>query len=140
VFFAALSAASAVVYSAARRLPDILFCAVDRWAAMTAMTDNTGRPIFPITGGPNIGVNDASANVSGVTTFGGFNVFGLKVVVSPEFDTGVWGVANSQLIEFYELNRGLLSINVPSTLEIQYAYRGEASANYAQGICGFESS
>ncbi len=141
VFIAAVSAASAVVYSAAKKLPDLLFCAPDRWAYMTSITDSTGRPLFPITGGANSGVNTAGANADGVATFGGFNIMGLQVVVSPEFDSGTWGVAYSGFIEFYEQDRGILNIAVPSTLETQYAYRGfAATLVQPQAVCGFETS
>ena len=136
VLFKAIADAAAVVYSASKKLPDTFFCAVDRWAYLAALTDGDGRPLFP-----NAGPMNVPGAGSGVASFTGFQILGQQVVVDPNFSTNIWGLACSQLVEFYEQNKGLLSINVPSTLEIQYAYRGYAAANvYAQGICGFETS
>lgn len=136
VLFKAIADAAAVVYSASKKLPDTFFCAVDRWAYLAALTDGDGRPLFP-----NAGPMNVPGSGSGVASFTGFQILGQQVVVDPNFTTNIWGLASSQLVEFYEQNKGLLSINVPSTLEIQYAYRGYAAANvYAQGVCGFEVS
>ena len=136
VLFKAVADAAAVVYAASKKLPDTFFVAVDRWAYLAALTDGDGRPLFP-----NAGPMNVPGSGSGVASFTGWSILGQKVVVDPNFNTNIWALASSQLVEFYEQNKGLLSINVPSTLEIQYAYRGYAAANvYAQGVCGFETS
>jgi hypothetical protein len=126
-----------VVYSTAKRLPDTLFVAPDRWAYLLALVDGDGRPLFPISNGYNL----AGENIGGVTGFTGFNILGLDVVVDPQFSSNIWIVANRSLVETYEQNKGLLQIAAPSTLETTFAYRGYFATNvYAQGVNGLEAS
>lgn len=138
-FVAGVASSANAVYTSAKRLPDTLFVAPDRWAYIASLVDTTGRPAFPIAGaGP---LNAAGLNAGGVATFSGMNVLGLNVVVDPNFSANVMIVAASSLVEFYEQDKGLLSVNVPSTLEIQYAYRGYVAANvYAQALNGIEAA
>ncbi len=137
VFIQALATGAAQVYSTSKKLADVLFVAIDRWAYMAGLVDGDGRPMFPITGP----MNAAGGDTGGLRTFSGFNVMGLDVVVDPNFSANVAIIAVSQLCEFYEQNKGLLSIAVPSTLEVQYAYRGYVAANvYSQGLNGLEAA
>ncbi len=137
VFLKAIADAAGVVYAAAKRLPDTLFVSVDRWSYLLSLVDTTGRPLF--LSGQQFNSIGSGGNASSFS--GSMNIAGLNVVVDPNFNTNVWCVAASSLVEFYEQDKGLLSINVPSTLEVQYAYRGYAAANvYPQAICGFETS
>lgn len=130
----ALAAAAGVVYAASKKQPDTVFVDVAQWAVLAGITDTTGRPLFPIVGAQS--QNVAGNNVGGIASFTGFNVLGLNLVVDPNFAVAnTFILAVSSLVEFYEQNKGLLSINVPSTLEVQYAYRGYVAANvYAQGL------
>jgi hypothetical protein len=133
----AISAASLVVYQNAKVPADVLFVDPIWWAQLAALSDTTGRPAFPIAGPFDV----AGKNDAGVSSFGGFNIMGLKVVVDPNFAGQTMIAAASQYVEFYEQDKGLLSVNVPSTLEVQYAYRGYVAANvYAQGLALVESA
>ena len=135
----AIASAAATVYGNAKKLADTLFVSVDRWAFLAGLVDADGRPLFPTLSGSAF--NAAGSNGLGVASFTGFSIMGLKVVVDPNFASNTWIVAVSQLCEFYEQNKGLLSINVPSTLEVQYAYRGYVAANvYTQGLSPFRAS
>jgi hypothetical protein len=128
-FIEATAAAAAAVYTASKKLPNTLYAGTNRWAYLLGLTDDDGRPLFP-----TIGAQNASGSIAGAGSFGG-NVLGLTLVVDPNFDPDTLVVAASSLVEFYEQNKGLLSINAPSTLEVQYAYRGYVAANvYAQGL------
>jgi len=134
-FITAIAASAAAVFTSARKLPDTLFASVDEWATLAGIVDTTGRPLFPIVGSQNV----AGVNTQGIASFTGFNVMGLNVVVDPNFPAATLIAARASLVEFYEQNKGLLSINVPSTLEVQYAYRGYIAANvYAQALNGIE--
>lgn len=133
----AVAAAAAQVYSTAKRMADVIFVDVNRWAFLAGLTDGDGRPIFPIAGP----FNTAGVNNDGVANFSGLKILGLEVVVDPNFTSNFWAVGVSQLCEFYEQNKGLLSINVPSTLEVTYAYRGYAAANvYSQALSPFDAA
>ncbi len=135
-FVAAITAASAVAYASSKKLPDTLFVDINWWSRLAGIVDTTGRPLFPYAGQS---VN-SSGTGSGVSSFGGYNVLGLNVVVDPNFTADFMCVAVSSLVEFYEQNKGLLTINAPSTLEVQYAYRGYIAANvYNQAIATIEA-
>ncbi len=135
-FVAGVASAAATVYGNAKRMADKLFVAIDRWAYIASLVDGDGRPAFPIAGP----FNTAGMNAGGVATFSGMNVLGLEVVVDPNFATNFWAVGVSSLAEFYELDKGLLQIAAPSTLETIYAYRGYVATNvYSQGFSGFEA-
>lgn len=137
VFIAALAKSAVAVFGTSKKLADTLFCSIDRWGYLAGLCDSAGRPIFPMVG-PN---NAAGSNTSGIATFTGFNIMGLDLVVDPNFTANVWGTAVSSLVESYEQNKGLLSIAAPSTLEVQYAYRGYFAANvYTQGVNALETS
>ena len=137
VFLKAVADAAAAVYSKARRLPDTLFVAVDRWAYLLSLTDTTGRPLF--LAGNQFNSIGTGGNASSFA--GGMNIAGLNVVVDPNFSTNVWCVSCSELCEMYIQDKGLLSINVPSTLEIQYAARSYCAANVLpQSTVGLEAA
>jgi len=136
VFLKAVAASAAATYATAKKLPDTFFCAVDRWAYLIGLTDGQGRPLFPSVNPQNVVGTGSTA-----TSFEGLSIAGLRVVVDPNFTAGVWGTAVSSLVEFYEQDKGLLSIAAPSTLEVQYAYRGYVAANvYVQGVNALETS
>ncbi len=131
-FIAAISAASAVAYAASKKIPDVLFVDTNWWSRITAIVDLDGRPVYSAT-------NQMNANgVAGVGTFAG-NVAGLNLIVDPNFTADFMAVGVSSLVEFYEQNKGLLSIAAPSTLEVQYAYRGYVAANVYTGIAPIEA-
>ena len=136
---AAVAAASAIAYGTSKKMPDVLYAAPDRFFYLASLVDGDGRPVFPVAGGTI--VNSAGSNAPGVTSWGSMNVLGLRVVVDPNFTSNFLAVAVSQLVESYEQNKGLLSIAAPSTLEVQYAYRGYFATNvYSQGFGALEAS
>ncbi len=136
-FTAAITAAALVVYGTAKKQPDTLYVAPDRFYYIVGLVDGDGRPAFPVTPA----INSAGTNTAGVTDWGTLNVFGLNVVVDPNFSTNVMIVAKAKYVETYEQNKGLLTIASPSTLEVQYAYRGYFATNvYSQGLNGIEAA
>ncbi len=119
-FVAGVAASANACYGTAKKVPDTLFVAPDRWAYIIALTDTTGRPAFPFSGPQNV-----PGAGGGVNTFsGGLNVLGLRVVADPNFTAGVWGTAVSQLVEFAEQDKGIVQLNAVSTLEVALSYRG----------------
>lgn len=136
-FLAAIATAAGTLYSNSKKLGDTYFVSIGRWSYLCSLVDGDGRPLFPMANP----INPGGANGNGVTGFTGFNVLGLNVVVDPSFSANVHGIAVSSLVEHYEQNKGLLSINSPSTLEVQYAYRGYAASNvYTLGCQALETS
>lgn len=110
-FLTAVAASASATYGTAKQLPDTFFCAIDRWAYLMSLQDGEGRPLFPVSAAIN-----AAGTGGGVNSFTGFSILGLRVVVDPNLTAGVWGTAVSNLVEFYEQNKGLLTIAAPSTL------------------------
>jgi hypothetical protein len=56
-----------------------------------------------------------------------FNPFGLNLVADRNFAAGSLFVARGSAIEFYEQIRGILSVEVPSTLGRTFSYYGYVS-------------
>jgi len=104
-------------------LPDHIFVAPGVWQALGAQLDDDKRPVFPYVGAAGLmGVNAmGSANVTVANTF---NPFGLNLVADRNFAAGTMIVARGTAIEFYEQIRGLLSVELPSTLGRNFSYTG----------------
>ena len=107
-------------------LPDHIFVAPGVWQALGAQLDADKRPVFPYVGAAGLmGVNAmGSANVTVANTF---NPFGLNLVADRNFAAGTMVVARGQAIEFYEQVRGIMSVEVPSTLGRTFSYYGYVS-------------
>jgi HK97 family phage major capsid protein len=139
LFVAGIAASAAAAYATAFELPDTLFVAPDRFFYIAGLTDTTGRPAFPVT--PSQSFNSPGSNPQGVTKWGSMNVLGLNVVTDPTFAANTMITAVSEFCEVYEQDKGLLTIAAPSTLEVQYAYRGYFVPNvYSQALNGIEVS
>jgi HK97 family phage prohead protease len=107
-------------------LPDHIFVAPGVWQALGAQLDGDNRPVFPYVGAAGLmGVNAmGSANVTVANTF---NPFGLNLVADRNFAAGTMVVARGLAIEFYEQVRGLMSVELPSTLGRNFSYAGYVS-------------
>lgn len=131
-FVAAMAAGAVSVYGTAKRLPDTVYAAVDAWGFIAGLVDSTGRPLFP-----SLAPMNAPGTLE-LTSFDG-NPMGLRLVVSPHFSSHFLAVGASRLLEQYEQNKGFVTVNVPSVLEQEVAYRGYFAANcYAQGLCSLQ--
>ena len=107
-------------------LPDHIFVSPNVWQALGAQLDADKRPVFPYTAASGLmGVNGmGSANITVANTF---NPFGLNLVADRNFAAGTMVVARGQAIEFYEQIRGLMSVELPSTLGRNFSYAGYVS-------------
>jgi HK97 family phage prohead protease len=116
--------AAAVISQEGNYLPTHAFVAPDVWAALGSLCDLQGRPIFPTLAPMN------AAGVSNATTWNG-NPLGLELVVDKNLAAGVFIVGHAAGaaagFEFYEQNKGAVSVEVPSQLGRTVAYRGYAA-------------
>jgi HK97 family phage prohead protease len=114
------------ILNATNFLPDHIFVAPGVWQALGAQLDADNRPVFPYVGASGLmGVNGmGSANITVANTF---NPFGLNLVADRNFAAGTMVVARAQAIEFYEQIRGLMSVELPSTLGRNFSYAGYVS-------------
>ena len=114
------------ILNATNFLPDHIFVSPNVWQALGAQLDADKRPVFPYTAASGLmGVNGmGSANITVANTF---NPFGLNLVADRNFAAGTMVVARGQAIEFYEQIRGLMSVELPSTLGRNFSYAGYVS-------------
>jgi HK97 family phage prohead protease len=119
-------AAALNILTATNFLPDHMFVSPDVWAKLGAQLDDDNRPVFPYTGAAGLmGVNAmGSANITVANTF---NPFGLNLVADRNFANNTMIVARGAAIEFYEQVRGIMSVEVPSTLGRTFSYYGYVS-------------
>ena len=121
--FAALYDAAYDILNATNFLPDHIFVDPNTWKLMGQQMDADKRLVFPYTGAAGLmGVN--AAGTSNITSMSTFNPFGLTLIADRNFAANTMVVARAQAIEFYEQVRGLLSVEVPSTLGRTFSYYG----------------
>jgi hypothetical protein len=134
----AVYAAAFEILTATNFLPDHMFVSPDVWRKLGAQLDADGRPVFPYTAAAGLmGVNGmGSANITVANTF---NPFGLNLVADRNFAANTMIVARGAAMEFYEQVRGIMSVEVPSTLGRTFSYYGYVStfvadSDMVQGI------
>ena len=125
----------AAIYEGARQislnsnyLPSHLFLTPGSWAALASSVDDAGRPVFPFVGAPNLGGQNA-AGTAAANTWNG-NPLGLVLVVDKNAPGSFMGHAAGPAagFEFYEQQKGAISIDTPATLGRTIAFRGYAAA------------
>ena len=120
----------AAIYEGARQisntsnyLPTHMVVTPGTWAALGSLVDSTGRPVFPQIGAMNAPGELSASNWNG-------NPLGLVLVVDKNAPGSFMGHAAGPAagFEFYEQQKGAISVDVPSTLGRTIAYRGYAAA------------
>jgi hypothetical protein len=123
------------IYNAAQQisassnyLPTHMVVGPATWAALGSLVDDNKRPVFPFVGAPGLAGQNAMGN-SSATSWNG-NPLGLVLVVDKNCGTPFIGHAAGPAagFEFYEQQKGAISVDVPSTLGRTIAYRGYAAA------------
>jgi hypothetical protein len=117
-------------------LPTHYFVSPVTWAKLGMLTTTTGAPVFPFTGAPNL-IGQNALGTSSATSWNG-NPLGLVLVVDKNMAGGTTTGTISGVVghaagpaagfEFYEQQKGAISIDVPSTLGRTIAFRGYAAA------------
>jgi HK97 family phage prohead protease len=110
-------------------MPTHLFVSVDVWAQLGKLADTTGRPVFPFIANGLSGQNALGAGSA--ATWNG-NPLGLELVVDSNFAAKTMiitrvGQGAGDAYEFYEQQRGLMSVEVPSTLGRTFSFHGYVS-------------
>jgi phage head maturation protease len=108
-------------------LPTHMVVTPGTWAALGGSTDNQDRPVFPYTGAPNL-MGQNAAGTSSATSWNG-NPLGLVLVVDKNAPGSFMGHAAGPAagFEFYEQQKGAISVDVPATLGRTIAFRGYAA-------------
>ena len=103
-----------------------MFVSPNVWKLLGNQLDADKRPVFPYAGAAGLmGVN--AAGTANITQLNTFNPFGLNLVADRNFATNTMVVARASAIEFYEQVRGLMSVELPSTLGRNFSYAGYVS-------------
>jgi len=124
----------AAIYDGARQisetsnyLPTHMVVTPASWQALASSTDDQNRPVFPYTGAPNLMGQNAAGN-SAATSWNG-NPLGLVLVVDKNAPGSFMGHAAGPAagFEFYEQQKGAISVEVPATMGRTIAFRGYAA-------------
>ena len=110
-------------------MPTHIFVSVDVWAQLGKLADSTGRPVFPFIANGLSGQNALGAGSA--ATWNG-NPLGLELVVDSNFAAKTMvitrvGQGAGDAYEFYEQQRGLMSVEVPATLGRTFSFHGYVS-------------
>jgi HK97 family phage prohead protease len=116
-------------------LPTHMFVSVDVWAQLGQLTDTSDRPLFPLVANGLSGQN-ALGQAAASTWVG--NPLGLQLVVDSNFADKTMiitrvGQGAGDAYEFYESIRGLMSVELPSTLGRNMSFHGYVSTFAAIG-------
>jgi len=107
-------------------LPDHIFVAPGVWELLGSQLDADKRPVFPYVGAAGL-MGQNALGAANITVANTFNPFGLSLVADRNFTAGTMIVARGVAIEFYEQIRGLMSVELPSTLGRNFSYAGYVS-------------
>lgn len=116
-WMSALYEAAAIIFAAGAASPSTLWAAPDVWSSLGALTDDSGRPMFPAAN-PFNGMGQLTPNAQTGT------VAGFRIVVDPMFTPGTAILGDPGGVETYETIGGLLQALQPSVLGNELAYYG----------------
>ena len=123
---------SAVTMSSATNfLPTTIAVDPATWALIGQLVDGANRPIFPTIGAPGL-IGQNSLGAGSATSWSGMNPLGLDIVVDNKFAAKTMVICNKNAFEIYRQDRGLLSVETPSTLGRTmsiYGYAATFAAN-----------
>jgi hypothetical protein len=110
-------------------LPTHMFVSTSVWSQLGQLTDTSDRPLFPLVANGLSGQN--ALGQGSATTWVG-NPLGLQLVVDSNFATKTMvitrvGQGQGDAYEFYESIRGLMSVELPSTLGRNMSFHGYCS-------------
>ena len=119
----ALYGAAVNILTATNFLPDHVFVSPNVWELLGRQLDGDKRPVFPYVGAAGL-MGQNAMGTGAVTSASVFNPFGLTLVADNNFASNTLVVARGSAIEFYEQVRGLMSVELPSTLGRNFSYAG----------------
>jgi len=97
--------------------PNTLFTSADVFGDLIALSDSTGRPLFP-----NLNAQNAFGAIAVTSDTG--TAFGCRVVRDRNFASNTLILGDASGYELFEQQRGSVSVLAPSTLSTTLAFRG----------------
>jgi len=104
--------------------PTHLFVSPDVWEKLGSQLDGSKRPLFPAVNGQNIISQNSLGTASGALNYNSMNPLGLRLVVDNNFAASTMLVVYAPGFEVYEQQKGIMSVEVPSTLSRTFSYYG----------------
>ena len=101
------------------------------WGLIGQLVDSNKRPIFPAIGAPGL-VGQNTLGAGSAVSYSGMNPLGLNIIVDRNFAAKTMVIFNSNAYEVYREDRGLLSVENPSTVSrtmSMFGYAGIFAAN-----------
>ena len=100
-----------------------LLCSVDVWQKLGGQLDDAKRPLFPAIGAPGL-IGQNTLGAGSAASWSGMNPLGLEIVVDGNFASSTMLVVHAPAIEFYEQQRGIMTVEDPALLGRNYSYYG----------------
>jgi len=111
------AASTTILTSSNGNNPNTLFCSADVFGDLIALSDSSGRPLFP-----NLNAQNAFGAVAVTSDVG--TAFGCRVVRDRNFASNTLILGDASGFEIFESQKGAISVDVPSTLSRTIAFRG----------------
>jgi hypothetical protein len=115
------TAASDILTGSNGNLPSVLAVSPQVWSAMGRLSDNQDRPLVPQVGPMNAFGSMSPGSDSAVA-------FGLRVVVDRNITAAGMYIMDPTGLECWEQQKGAISVEQPSQLSRQIAFRGYFAA------------
>jgi hypothetical protein len=96
------------------------------WGKIGQLVDDNKRPIFPAIGAPGL-VGQNTLGAGSAVSYSGMNPLGLNIIVDRNFAAKTMVIFNSNAYEIYRADRGLLSVENPSTVSRTMSMFGYAA-------------
>ena len=112
------TAAADILTGSNGNLPSILAVSPNVWKLMGSLSDTADRPLFP-----QVGPMNAFGSLNAASTMGAF-AFGLRVVVDRNLTSAGMTILDPRALENWENAKGAISVEMPSQLSRQIAFRG----------------
>jgi HK97 family phage prohead protease len=112
------TAAADILSGSNGNLPSILAVSPNVWKLMGSLSDTADRPLFP-----QVGPMNAYGSLNAASTTGAF-AFGLRVVVDRNLTSAGMTILDPRALENWENAKGAISVEMPSQLSRQIAFRG----------------
>jgi HK97 family phage prohead protease len=112
------------IASISNYFPTHLFVSPNVWELLGRQLDNSKRPLFPAINGNNVISQNSIGTAGADLTYSSLNPLGLTLIVDNNFASNTMIVAYAPGYEVYEQQKGIVSVEVPSTLSRTFSYYG----------------
>jgi len=112
------------IASISNYFPTHLFVSPNVWELLGRQLDNSKRPLFPAINGNNVISQNSIGTAGADLSYSSLNPLGLTLIVDNNFASNTMIVAYAPGYEVYEQQKGIVSVEVPSTLSRTFSYYG----------------